>query len=300
MTVVEAAQIYVERKQSLGLSYATSKRYLLTFSRQVGDIPLPQVTALQVLLFLNGHRTSTVTWRHKYRLLEKFFEFWEARGELLALPLPPIRPACPQTFVPYLYSRTELRLLLRGTRFSQKQQQCKIAARTLRTLVLFLYGTGAMTGEALRLRQEDVDLKRDMVTIRGGRFNRVRRIPIGRDLHKILRRYVVSGSRKKNPDENFFANKDGSAIVSRVLDYSFQRLRKVSGISRVDGACYQPRLHDLRHTFAVHRVTSCFKQGAVSLAKILCVPLGLIPLAVHTCKYINWGLVDRGYTPTGG
>ena len=125
-----------------------------------------------------------------------------------------------------------------------------------------------MIGEALRLRQEDIDLKRDMVTIRGGRFNRVRRIPIGLDLHRVLRRYVDSGSRKKKLGENFFANKDGSAIVSRILDDGFQRLRKVSGISRVDGACYQPRLHDLRHAFAVHRVTAWLKQG-VDLNRLL-------------------------------
>jgi integrase/recombinase XerD len=69
-------------------------------------------------------------------------------------------------------------------------------------------------------------------------------------------------SRKKNQGKNFFANKDGTAIKARILGASFERLRKVSGIARHDGACYQPRLHDLRHTFAVHRLTAWFKQGA--------------------------------------
>jgi integrase len=53
-----------------------------------------------------------------------------------------------------------------------------IESRTLRTLLLFLYGTGALAGEALRLTQEDVDLKNDVVTIRNKRFGRVRHIPI--------------------------------------------------------------------------------------------------------------------------
>jgi integrase/recombinase XerD len=262
VTVFEAVRIYVERKRSLGFVYVKSGRYLLSFSKQVGDVPLGRVTARRVSLFLSGPRTSTVTWRGKYKLLKNFFEFWAARGELQALPLPPIRPPCPQTFVPYVYSRTELRLLLRGTRFSQKRQKCKIGPQTLRMLLLFLYGTGALTGEALRLKRDDIDLKSDLVTIRGTRFNRVRRIPIGPDLHKRLRRYLDSASRKKNQGKTFFGNKDGSAIKSRILGKSFERLRKVSGIARHDGACYQPRLHDLRHTFAVHRLTAWFKQGA--------------------------------------
>jgi site-specific recombinase XerD len=195
-------------------------------------------------------------------LLKNFFEFWAARGELQALPMPPIRPPCPQTFVPYVYSRAELQLLLRATRLSQKRHACKIGPQTLRTLLLFLYGTGALTGEALRLGSEDVDLERDLATIRGNRFNRVRCIPIGADLHKRLRRYVDSTSQQKNQRKNFFANTDGSAIKPRILGKSFERLRRVSGIARHDGACYQPRMHDLRHTFAVHRLTAWFKQEA--------------------------------------
>ena len=175
--------------------------------------------------------------------------------------MPPIRTPCPQTFVPYVYSQTELRLLLKGTRFSQKRDACKIESQTLRMLLLFLYGTGALTGEALRLRREDVDLKSDLVTIRGGRFNRVRRIPIGPDLHKRLRQFVDSVS-QKNRSANFFANRDGSAIKARILGKSFERLRRLSGIARHDGARYQPRVHDLRATFAVHRLTAWFKQGA--------------------------------------
>ena len=262
MTLFEAVRIYVERKRSLGWPYVKSGRDLLSFANQVGDAPLPDVTARQVSTFLTGPRTSTVTWLHKYQLPKNFFEFWAARDGLEAPPMPPIRSPCPQTFVPYVYSQTELRLLLKGTRLSQKRDACKIEPQTLRMLLLFLYGTGALTGEVLRLRCEDVDLKRDLVTIHGNRFNRVRRIPIGPDLHKRLRQYVDSASQKKNRSANFFANRDGSAIKARILGKSFERLRRLAGIARHDGARYQPRMHDLRATFAVHRLSAWFKQRA--------------------------------------
>jgi integrase/recombinase XerD len=179
MTLFESTRNYVERKRTAGLSYVKQTSILSAFCRQTGDVPLTHITPRQVAAFLAGPKTSTVTWRQKYSLLKNFFEFWAARGGLQALPMPPSRPPCPQTFVPHVYSRTELRLLLRATRSSQKQAACMIEARTLRALLLFLYGTGAQAGEALQLLRENVDLKNSLVTMPGGRFNRVRCIPIG-------------------------------------------------------------------------------------------------------------------------
>ncbi len=101
-----------------------------------------------------------------------------------------------------------------------------------------------------------------MVTIFGGRFNRVRRIPIGQDLHSVLRQYLRSTVRKNTQSANFFVGRDGRELNTDTLTKSFQRLRRVAGISRHDGAVYQPRMNDLRHTFAVHRLTAWFKQGA--------------------------------------
>lgn len=244
------------------MAYVGSGGNLLSFSKHVGAALLVNVTARQVSAFLNGPRTSTVTWRHKYKLLENFFEFWAARGGMQEPPMPPIRPPCVHTFVPYVYSRTELRLLLRATRFSQRRHACMIEPQTLQIFLLFLYATGTHTGEAMRLKREDVDLKKNVITICGNRFNRVRSIPIGSDLHMRLHRYLRWTARKKDRASNFFLARDGTAINSVTLSKSFQRLRRLTGVARHDGACYQPRMHDLRHTFAVHRLTAWFKQGA--------------------------------------
>jgi integrase/recombinase XerD len=256
----ECVREYVGRKRSFGLLYESPARNLSSFAKEAGDIPLSCVTPHQVSSFLSGPRTSTATWRAKFNLLKHFFEYWAARGMLQALPMPCSRPASPSTFVPHIYSRTDLQCLLQGTRLSQGKDACRMDSATFRMFLLFLYATGALVGEALRLSQEDVDLKNDWVRIHGTRFNRVRRIPIGRDLHNRMRRYVDSVPQKQR--SKFFANKDGSAISVFNLRNSFDRLRSVSGISRHDGTRYQPRMRDLRHTFAVHRLTAWFKQGA--------------------------------------
>jgi site-specific recombinase XerD len=63
-------------------------------------------------------------------------------------------------------------------------------------------------------------------------------------------------------DRRFFLSKRGSAIHPDTLEDSFQRLREHAQVRRSDGARYQPRLHDLRHAFAVHRLTEWYRQGA--------------------------------------
>jgi len=262
MALFEAVRTYIDRKRSLGVTFEKAALNLRSFSKRVGDVPLETITPGQILGFLNGPRTSTITWRVKFNLLKHFFEYWAARGMLQALPMPRIRPPVTQTFVPYIYQKNEIRCLLSKTRTCQKLDTCSIDAPTLRMLLLFLYATGMLVGEALRLSRDDVHLEAAFIIIRGGRFNRGRRIPIGPDLRARLEWYMGRMNRRKQQAKNLFANKGGSHIEARILGTSFQRLRRLAGIRRHDGAVYQPRMHDLRYTFAVHRLTTWFKQGA--------------------------------------
>ena len=74
----------------------------------------------------------------------------------------------------------------------------------------------------------------------------------------------------------FLTTRAGRRLEHRALQNAFERLRERAGVRRTDGARYQPRLHDLRHTFAVHRLTSWYRQGAdvQKLLPVLSVYLG--------------------------
>jgi integrase len=143
-----------------------------------------------VASILNGPLTSTVTWRMKYQLLARFFEFWSSRGAMPVLLMPPPRSRVRQCFIPYVYTRLELKALVRATVRSQIQVNCTIEAQTFRTLLLLLYGTGAFIGELLELRHEDVNLRTRKITIGRKKFGRYLQIPIGNDLHDVLRKYL--------------------------------------------------------------------------------------------------------------
>jgi integrase/recombinase XerD len=260
VTIGECAKRYVDRKRAQGLKFHKGQQMLRSFRRFLGDRELSEVTPAQVELFLSGPKTSTATWRHKYLCLRLFFEFWRARGELREVPLPQIRRPVPQLFVPHIYSRRQIELLVRATR-KCRPPGSMIAWRTLRTFIIFLYATGARVGEARILKSEDVQLRKARVRFLNGRFGRTRCIPIGEDLTKLLQRYddSVAGQRL---GETFFVTRDGGSINDVTLGKAFQKLRRTAAVESWSSQVHPPRMHDLRHTFAVHRLMEWNRQGA--------------------------------------
>jgi integrase/recombinase XerD len=140
--------------------------------------------------------------------------------------------------------------------FRSVERQC------LQTLIVLLYATGARIGEALNLMETDVDLGADTITVKRKVSTRSRRIPIGGDLHDVMRKYLEWRSRKKYRNGYLFVTKLDSPITVSVANKHWQRLRRTADLNRREGTQYQPRLDDLRCTFAVHRITSWIQNGA--------------------------------------
>jgi integrase/recombinase XerD len=261
MKLSDGIDQYLIRKRANGLIYDREERYFAGLYKQLGDVDLSQMTTCQVLVYLDGPLTTTITWRMKYRCLEQFFDFWSSRGAMPTLLMPPSKPKVRQTFVPYVYTVAELTALVRATAKSQMQKNCQIGAETFGTLLLLLYGTGAQVGELLSLTRNDVNLKTGMITIRNKKYSRYREIPTGADVHGVLSTYIDWRNQRGPSSERLFVKKDGGSLVPKTVNNNFQRLRKISGICRHDGATYQPRMHDIRYAFAVHRITSWIREG---------------------------------------
>jgi integrase len=132
---------------------------------------------------------------------------------------------------------------------------------TLRTLLLFLYGTGVLVSEALTLKECDLDLMRDVMTVRRNGHARKRTIPIGADVHTLLAVYLQSTVRTKFKGGNLFLTKNGTPVYSPTLNSIFQVVRRNANVLRFDGGRFQPRLHDFRSTFAVHRIAAWYEKG---------------------------------------
>jgi integrase len=138
-----------------------------------------------------------------------------------------------------------------------------LSASTLRTLLLLLYGAGLRISEALVLTEEDVQADTRLLWIRQSKFFKSRWVPVGRPLAEVLARHRQQRP-VRQPDQRqaFFQTVGGSPVNRAAVERAFRVLRQAAGVQRTDGTRYQPRLHDLRHSFAVHRLVAWYRQGA--------------------------------------
>jgi integrase/recombinase XerD len=259
-----AVELYIQRKRETGLRFRSSATLLRSFLGHCGNSELRRITLAQVTTFIEGSGVRPGTWCGKHGTLRRFFEYWMLRGQLKSCPVPAHAPKVPQAFVPYIYSRPELRRLLNNHNVQQCQRvsACVMSAATLRTLLFFLYGTGMRVSEALRLLLSDVDMDRGVVTIHGTKFYKSRLMPLGPDVQKAVENYLRSPGRRNQHYQSLFQSKNCKPIDLQVVDASFVRLRELAGVVRDEKSTYQPRVHDLRHTFAVHRLTEWYRQDA--------------------------------------
>ena len=138
-------------------------------------------------------------------------------------------------------------------------------AVTFRTLLLLLYGAGLRFSEATALTIADVDLAENVLTIRATKFYKSRLVPIGPQLATVMANYIpVRRHSRLAQDETsyFLANRDGTRLASSTVQAAFDRLRRMAGVHNAAGGRQIPRLHDLRHSFAVHSLTAWYRQGA--------------------------------------
>lgn len=286
MKLTQLIAQYVAFRKSLGQDFESDRRRLATFSRFVGEsAEIDSVKPPQVAAFLTGREPITGYWHLKYRTLRGFFSYAVTRGYLSTSPLPATVPKLPARFVPHIYSREELRRLLDDTTSYQKHKtRIVMEPHTFRTILLLLYGAGLRVSEVLSLNLADVDLQEAVIVIRDTKFYKTRLVPLGSDLNDVMTKYAKQRKRdghSQSKNEPFFVTKLGARISSRLLRQSFQRLRTHSGVRRKDDPRHQPRLHDLRHAAAVHRLTAWYREGkdVQRLLPLLSTYLGHVDIA---------------------
>lgn len=264
MTLSEAVESYVTLKRSLGAVFSAETRILRSFAHALGDIPLDTLDRQATHAFCRGTGPPTRWWERKHQALHGFFAYLVPRGYLAASPLSEPGPRIPHSFEPYIYSRDELQRLLDATAILENSRS-PLQHVTFRTLLLTLYGAGLRPSEGLRLRCCDVELDERVLAIWDTKFFKSRLLPIGTALAAALGTYHTARQRLPMPAgarSAFFATRTGNAISLNRLEGVFVQLREHAGVQSPPGARWQPRLHDMRHAFAVHRLIAWYREGA--------------------------------------
>jgi integrase len=263
MKLIDVVTAYIMLQQSLGLRFQSGGRLLRRFARLMGDIPVDAVRPEGVAAFLQGAAALSATWQLRHAILSGFYRFAISRGYVAFSPLPVSRPQLPLPQSPYVYSTGELRRLIEATSVLYVGHS-RLQSSMFRILILLLYGSGLRIGEALGLTMADVDLSERVITVRQTKFFKTRLVPIGPRLTQELVAYSTQRRTLPLPmgeDSRFFTTRTGRGWPYSHVITLFQNLRRAAGIECPVGELRPPRLHDLRHTAAVHRVIAWYRSG---------------------------------------
>lgn len=261
MKLSEIVSLYVCHKRDLGQRFRSEEAILKSFYKAVGDSPISTFNEETVLAFLNGNGPITVYWEKKHRVLSGLYRFANARGLAEGSPLPRTipKPSVP-VFVPYIYSHEEIKRLLDAIPATCSGRTF-IEEEVLRTLLLLLYGAGLRIGEALKLTLHEVDLRHALLRVCETKFFKSRIVPMGKDLSGLLTDFVLRRCQSLSAEAPLFCFSNGSPLSQSAVRSAFRRLRSRAGVMRDGGPRRQPRIHDLRHTAAVHRLISWYRSG---------------------------------------
>ena len=287
MKVSTAVKEYIVWKHSLGIRFTSIERFLLAFTRYIGERDLREVTAAEIARFLNRTRVISPTWQQNYDKLDRFFRYLQISGKTNRNPMPRRAPHTPSGFVPYIYSRAEIKRLTDRAIIKKVAQRPLMDVETFRTLLLFLYGTGVSVGEALNLRKGNINFRSNVIQIARHEDSPFRKIPISHDVKKLLTSFLTSPARRSIRCEYAFATITGRKLSPITVIGNFRLLRRYARVTAPDNSYHQPRMHDLRSTFAVHRIESWYREGidVYKMIPALAVYMGRVGLR-STEKYV--------------
>jgi integrase/recombinase XerD len=262
MRVADVVDAYLTRQRSLGMRFESAGQLLRRFSRAMGDRPIQEVTPEAVLDFLNGKGVLTATWTLKHRVLTGLYRCRQPRIRRQLTSADNSAEAAATANALRLFDRRTGRLL-DATSILRTGHTRQVPAM-YRTLLLLLYGTGMRIGEALRLNLQDLDLVDRVITVRCAKFFKTRLVPIGQKLTGELTSHIERRGLLPMPPGKaspLFASRGIRGWSYSHVITMFQHVRRAAGIECPIGEPRPPRLHDLRHTAAVHRVVAWYRSG---------------------------------------
>lgn len=263
MKTSQVIEAYLTARRAQGVKLSSASRILKRFARETGDTELDLVTPEAVANFLHGPGPLTTTWRSKRGLLAGLYRFAIARGYAKVSPLPEQTPSLPPPHPPHVYTTEQLQRLLDATS-TLKVNNSPIRVETYRTLLLILYGAGLRVSEAIGLQIRDVDFTQRLLIIRETKFYKTRLVPIGLRLAAAITTYLELRRAlqvTEGAEAALLCSRTGHHLWYQDVVTQFQRIRAAAEIGCPPGATRPPRLHDLRHTAAVHRVVAWYQDG---------------------------------------
>ena len=263
MSVLAAAvDDYLARRRGLGFKLTDVGRDLhqfVHFAEREGVASVTIELALRWAMLPSS--ASPAHWARRLGIVRQFARYYRAldpRTEIPPAQLLPYRYVRPS---PYVYRDEEIAALIDAS--ARLPSPTGLRAATYATLFGLLAVSGMRIGEPLALDRADVDLAGGSLSIRGAKFGKSRWLPLHPSTTARLARYAERRDRlyPAPPTPSFFLSEQGTRLTTWSVRATFVTLSQQIGL-RAPKDHHGPRLHDLRHRFAIRTLLDWYRSGA--------------------------------------
>jgi integrase len=197
-------------------------------------------------------------WAFRLSVVRGFASYLHALDPAHEVPPADLCPNRVHRAIPYLYSDEEIATLISAT----VTLRGALRQATYATLIGLLSVTGMRVGEAIRLDTGDLDLRHGVLTVRQSKFGKTRELPVHASTANALRKYLrLRDHHRPAPvAEALLVSPAGTRLIYCNVHSTFRQLRSRAGLRSRSAGC-RPRIHDLRHTFAVQTLLEWYRAG---------------------------------------
>lgn len=266
---------FLAHKRALGRRYDVEENTLALFDAYLVTshvTGLPEISVELIDRFLTSRpRPHPRSYNHLRCTLSRLFAWLVGQGRLDRTPVQSGPRRGTYQRQPFIFDATLARRLLDLVQTLPNKGGTVHRGQTYHAMLAILYGLGLRVGEVCRLTVADVDFERCLLVIRETKFYKSRLVPFGPKLAELLKAHLqrrIRSGGTGGPDAPLFALRGGRAINPCTVSQTFHHLLPQLALA-VPPGCSPPRLHDLRHSFAVGTLLRWYRSGADPQAHLL-------------------------------
>lgn len=260
-TLSNLLEQYLGVRRALGFDLDEAGRNLRQFVRFLERESASVITTELALRWAtqppNAHPAY---WASRLSMARRFAQYVSAADPRTEIPPQGLLPYRYRRKSPYIYSAQELTQLIQAAK--QLPSATGLRAATYAALFGLLAVTGMRISEPIALDRDDVDLTQGALTIRQTKFGKSRWLPIHPSTQRALADYACLRDRmcRKPKCPAFFISEQGTRLTHWIARWTFVQLSHQIGLRGPEDR-HGPRLHDLRHRFAVHTLLTWYRAG---------------------------------------
>lgn len=265
--LAQAVQDYLAVRRSLGHRLSDAGRVLPRFAGYLESIGAEFVTVEAALAWSCQPEVpaGSTVWRKRMTAVRGFAGYMAGIDARTKVPPAGLLPSRQHWRPPFIYSEADVLALMAQARRSVPSP---FRATTFETLFGLLAVTGLRVGEAIRLGRDDIDWADGVLFVQRSKFGKSRLVPLQESTLDALASYANQRDELKNRSRapNFFLSLHGTPLIYNVVLGVFRKLCEATGVGA--GSAVRPRIHDFRHSFAVHCLAQWYAEGADVQARL--------------------------------